>query len=113
MVDVTAKAPAAFAQAVALARTEGTVVVAGIRGEASTPGFNADTIVYKEIKIVGALGVDMADYRAALDLLASGKYPFATLDRAVVDLDGADDLLKTLAGEGGLPPTHGVIRPNP
>src|SRR5688500_10624214 len=37
VVDVTAKAPAAFAQAVALARPEGTVVVAGTRGEASTP----------------------------------------------------------------------------
>ena len=111
VVDVTAKAPAAFAQAVDLARTEGTVVVAGIRGQASTPGFNADTIVYKELRVVGALGVDMADYQAALDLLASGKYPFAALDRAVVGLDGADELLKTLAGESGMPPTHGVIRP--
>jgi alcohol dehydrogenase len=112
VVDVTAKAPAAFAQAVALARTEGTVVVAGIRGEASTPGFTPDTIVYKELRILGALGVDMSDYQAALDLLASGKYPFASLDRRVVGLDGADDLLKTLAGEGGIPPMHGVIRPN-
>lgn len=111
VVDVTAKAPAAFAQAVDLARNEGTVVVAGIRGQASTPGFNPDTVVYKELKIRGALGVDMADYQAALDLLASGKYPFASLDRAVVGLDGADELLKTLAGEGGMPPTHGVIQP--
>src|SRR5262249_52957356 len=32
VVDVTAKAPAAFSQAIALARTGGTVVVAGTRG---------------------------------------------------------------------------------
>lgn len=112
VVDVTAKAPAAFAQAVALARTEGTVVVAGIRGAASTPGFNADTIVYKELRLLGALGVDMADYEAALALLASGKYPFASLARAEVGLDGAEHLLQSLAGEGDVPPLHGVIRPD-
>lgn len=111
VVDVTAKAPAAFGQAIALARTEGTVVVAGIRGEPLGAGFNPDTIVYKELKVVGALGVDMVDYQAALDLLASGKYPFASLDREVVGLDGADNLLKTMAGEGGIPPMHGVIQP--
>lgn len=111
VVDVTAKAPAAFAQAVELARPGGTVVVAGIRGQASTPGFNPDTIVYEELRVMGALGVDMPDYQAAIDLLATGKYPFASLDREVVDLDGADALLQTMAGEGGMPPTHGVIRP--
>ncbi|AMC72822.1 alcohol dehydrogenase [Mycobacterium tuberculosis] len=35
VVDVTAKAPAAFAQAIALARPAGTVVVAGTRGVGS------------------------------------------------------------------------------
>ncbi|MDP1793966.1 MAG: zinc-binding dehydrogenase [Acidimicrobiales bacterium] len=112
VVDVTAKAPAAFGQAVNLARSEGTIVVAGIRGEPSTPGFHPDTVVYKELRILGALGVDMVDYQAAIDLLVTDKYPFASLDRDVVGLDGADDLLKAMAGEGGVPPMHGVIRPD-
>jgi alcohol dehydrogenase len=64
VVDVTAKAPAAFAQAVTLARPEGTVVVAGTRGEPAAPGFNPDVVVYKEIRIMGALGVDAPAYRA-------------------------------------------------
>jgi alcohol dehydrogenase len=39
-VDVTVRAPAAFAQAMALARPAGTVVVAGTRGlGSSAPGF--------------------------------------------------------------------------
>ncbi len=75
VVDVTARAPAAFAQAVALARSEGTVVVAGTRGEASTPGFNPDHVVYKELRIIGALGVDTVAYLAALELLAAVRTP--------------------------------------
>ncbi len=76
VVDVTAKAPAAFAQAIALARPAGTVVVAGTRGVGSgAPGFSPDVVVFKELRVLGALGVDATAYRAALDLLVSGRYP--------------------------------------
>ena len=112
VLDVTAKAPAAFGQAVRLVRPGGTVVVAGTRGSDDTPGFSPDTVVYKEARIIGALGVDTAAYRAALDLLATGRYPFAELPRAVVDLDGLPSLLELLAGDrDGVPPVHGVLTP--
>ena len=111
VVDVTAKAPAALGQAVALARAGGTVVLAGTRGTAETPGFEPDYVVYKELRILGALGVDAVAYRAALDLLATGKYPFAELPRRVVGLTDADGLIRDMAGEGDTPPVHGVIAP--
>lgn len=112
VVDVTAKAPAAFAQAIQLARYGGTVVVAGTRGTGEAPGFDPDHLVYKELRILGALGVDHVDYRAALDLLVSGRYPFEALPRRAVGLDAADDLLRSMAGEGTTaPPVHGVIVP--
>lgn len=111
VVDVTAKAPGAFGQAIALARRGGTVVVAGTRGRGDVPGFDPDQIVYKELRILGALGVDTAAYTAALDLLASGRFPFAALPRAVRGLDGAAELLTVMAGEGGVPPVHAVITP--
>ncbi len=123
VVDVTAKAPAALAQAIGLARPAGTVVLAGTRGSAETPGFWPDLIVYKELRMLGALGVDAPAYRAAIDLLASGRYPFADLPRRVADLDGASDLLSEMggsqavegspeiAGTGAPPPVHGVITP--
>jgi alcohol dehydrogenase len=112
VVDVTANAPSAFAQGVALTRGGGTFVVAGIRGQ-PVPTFEADHLVYKELRIVGALGVDTQAYRAALDLLATQRYPFAELSREEVPLDGVDGLLQTMAGERDTPPVHGVVRPTP
>jgi alcohol dehydrogenase len=53
VVDVTAKAPAAFVQAIRLARAGGTIVVAGTRGSRDIPGFDPDLLVYKELRIVG------------------------------------------------------------
>jgi alcohol dehydrogenase len=113
VVDVTARAPAAFAQAIALARPAGTVVVAGTRGfGTSAPGFWPDMIVFKELRVLGALGVDVTAYRAALDLLASGRYPFASVPRRCVGLDDAEDLLATMAGEReDVPPVHRVLTP--
>lgn len=112
VVDVTAKAPAAFAQAISLARNGGTVVVAGTRGTADPPGFHPDHIVYKELRVLGALGVDVASYHAALDLLVAGKYPFAELPRQVAGFDGIEALIATMAGErDGIAPVHGVFVP--
>lgn len=112
VVDVTAKAPAAFTQAIELCRPGGTVVVAGTRGTPDPPGFWPDHIVYKELRVLGALGVDADAYRAALDLLAADRYPFADLPRSCVGLGGAGELLQIMAGEGAdAPPVHGVIVP--
>ncbi len=112
VVDVTAKAPRAFAQAIALARAGGTVVVAGTRGEASTPGFNPDHIVYKELRVQGALGVDVRAYRAALEMLASQRYPFGELPRQTAGFDNLEPLIQVMAGDRpGQPPVHGVFVP--
>jgi alcohol dehydrogenase len=112
VVDVTAKAPEALAQALALVRRGGTIVMAGTRGSAQTPGFVPDVIVYKEVRIQGALGVDGPAYRRALEILAGRAHPFEGLPRRVETLEGAESLLATMAGEGaGPPPVHAALTP--
>ena len=113
VVDVTAKAPNAPGQALQMVRSGGTVVLAGTRGgTASTPGFDPDLIVYKEIRVLGALGVDTPSYRSALELLASAAYPFGALPRRVAGFEELGPLLATLAGEAdGELPVHAVFAP--
>jgi len=112
VVDVTAKAPAALAQAVALARAGGTVVVAGTRGELGTPGFRPDDVVFKELRILGALGVDTASYEAALGILAGDRYPFDLVSRRIAPLDEVGELLVAMSGEGdSVAPMHAVVVP--
>jgi alcohol dehydrogenase len=112
VVDVTAKAPDAFGQSIQLVRHGGTVVVAGTRGMGETPGFWPDLLVFKEVRVQGALGVDAPAYRRALEILASGRYPFAELPRQVSGLEGASDLLEVMAGEREAPPpVHAVLVP--
>jgi alcohol dehydrogenase len=113
VVDVTAKAPAAFAQAIKLARPGGTVVVAGTRGGGGAGSdFDPDQIVRKELRLLGALGVDSAAYDQALRLLADRRFPFETLPRRIAGFDDVGTLLATMAGEREVPPVHAVVVPD-
>ncbi len=112
VVDVTANAPDAFVQGMGLARPRGRMVVAGTRGPRATVPISPDRIVFKELTIVGAVGVDATNYERALAIIASGRYPFEEIDRQVADLGGTSELLGVMSGEhGGARPTHGVVVP--
>jgi alcohol dehydrogenase len=112
VVDVTANAPAALGQAVDIAARGARIVIAGVRNSTATPGFNPDAITFKELTIIGALGVDAPVYRRALTLLASDRYPFRDVSRRVEPITRAGELLATMAGETGeAPPVHAVLVP--
>jgi len=114
VVDVTAKAGTAPGQALQLVRPSGTVVLAGTRGVSDAPGFDPDLIVYKEIRVIGALGVDAPAYRAALDLLATRAYPFAELPRRTAGFAQLETLLYTMTGDTDHDrPVHAVFVPDP
>jgi alcohol dehydrogenase len=113
VVDVTAKASTAPGQALRLVRPGGTVVLAGTRGSPEVPGFDPDLIVYKEIRVVGALGVDARNYAAAFDLLESGMFPFAELPRRNAGFGDLEHLIQTMAGEtDDVAPVHAVFTPD-
>jgi alcohol dehydrogenase len=112
VVDVTAKSAAAFDQALAVVRGEGTIVVAGIRGGPMPAGTNLDLLVYKEIKLIGVLGVDVADYEAGLQLLADTDLPFGSVDRGIAGFDQLPALLESLANGEPDTPMHAVFAPD-
>jgi alcohol dehydrogenase len=111
VVDVTAGAPQAFAQALDLVRPGGRVVVAGTRGTRTLPEFNPDRIVFKMITILGARGVDRASYERAFDMLRSDER-FREIPRATspATVDGMSRLLDEMA-HGANRPLHGVCLP--
>ena len=57
-----------------------------------TPGFKPDEVVFKELRILGALGVDTSSYVAALEILAGDRYPFDLVSRRVASLDEVGEL---------------------
>ncbi len=114
VIDVTAGAPEALGVAVNLARQGATIVVAGTRGTAGIENFQPDLIVYKELRILGALGVDTPAYTAALDLIASRSFPFEELPRATapLDVDAVSNLLTTMGDSSKVTrPIHAVVVP--
>ncbi len=111
VVDVTANAPEAFAQAVSLACPGGTVVVAGTRGTSGLVGFDPDHLVYKELRLLGALGVDAPAYRSALEMLGRSDYPFEEIPRRVTGFDGVGQLLTSMASGTPDAPVHAVMVP--
>ena len=67
---------------------------------------------HETVGTIDAIGPRAAQrwVRAALDLLASGRCPFASLPRRCAGLDDAEDPLATMAGErDDVPPVHGVV----
>jgi alcohol dehydrogenase len=112
VVDVTAKSPGAFDQSLQIVRGEGTVVVAGIRGGPMPAGSNVDLIVYKEIRLLGVLGVDVTDYKAGLDLLAQTQLPLSSIERGVVGFDDLPALLESLSNGDVDTPMHAVFAPD-
>jgi alcohol dehydrogenase len=112
VVDVTAMAPAAFVQALDLAKERGTVCVAGIHGDTTPVNFRPDVIVLKELRIIGTRGTDRPEFEAAVRLLSSERYPFAEVPRGVARLDEVSELLATMAGErDDAPPPFAVLVP--
>jgi threonine dehydrogenase-like Zn-dependent dehydrogenase len=99
VVDVTSYAVEAVTQAFDLARRGGTVVLAGTKGAKPVPDFLSDKIVLKELRVLGALGVDYPAYEAAIRLIESGRYPLAEMHTHTLPLGDAERGLQLLAGE--------------
>ncbi|MGH3343193.1 MAG: zinc-dependent alcohol dehydrogenase [Carbonactinosporaceae bacterium] len=109
VLDVTAGAPEALQAAVDLAAVGGRVVVAGGRG-GQEARLLPDQVLRKELRILGVRGHDSASIRAALDLLAAGRYP---LDEVTVSypLVRTEKAFRDLSEGGEERPIHATVAP--
>ncbi len=111
VVDVTAKSTTALGQAVNLCSEGGTIVVAGTKGKFGADNLSIDSIIYKELRILGALGVDIHSYSRAVEILNSSEFPFESLTRLEIGFSEAQNLLFELS-EGSQDALHCLINPH-
>ncbi len=99
VVDVSSYAVDPVAQSLDYVGTGGTIVLAGVKGFKSIPGFISDKIVLKEIALRGAIGVTRSGYANAIRLIESGKYPIERMHTHDFRLEEAELAIRTLARE--------------
>jgi 2-desacetyl-2-hydroxyethyl bacteriochlorophyllide A dehydrogenase len=113
VIDVTSYATSAVTLAIDLARRGGRVVLAGTKGLGNpVPDFFSDKIVVKELTVIGALGVDHANYERAVRLIESRKYPLERMHTHTLQLAEAERAIRMLAGkEAGEEAVHIALVP--
>lgn len=99
VVDVSPYATQPILDAVELVARGGTIVIAGIKGSNAVSGLLTDTIVGKEITIKGATGQTTSGYRAAIEMIESGRHPLERMHTHDFALDQAERAIRTLARE--------------
>lgn len=85
--------------AIAAVRMGGTVVLAGIKGGASSIAINTDTLVTREITVRGVMTQSYEFYREAIDLLGADLQRLAPLHTHEFPLERAEEAIAVLAGK--------------
>ncbi len=112
MVDTTPYAPESLNHAIAIAVRKGRIVVAGLKGMRPARELPVDDAVYKELTIRGVLSMSVGETFRAIELIESGRYPFAKMHTLSLPLEQAEDAIHALAGRiPGLNPVHLAIMP--
>jgi threonine dehydrogenase-like Zn-dependent dehydrogenase len=99
VVEVSANAAEPVAEALHYVATGGRIVLAGVKGFKPVPEFVSDLVVVKEATIMGAFGVTMHSYDAAIRLIESGTVPLDKMHTHDFALTDAEQAIQTLAGE--------------
>lgn len=99
VVDTTSGATQPVRDAIGAARPGGTIVLAGLKDGRPIEGFVSDQIVFKDLRIRGALGVSQWAFKNAIRVIASGKYPVHLMHTHTYDLADLEHAIAVLAGK--------------
>ena len=112
VLDTTPYAPQSLNHAIGIAVRKGRIVVAGLKGLRPAREFPVDEVIYKELTIRGVLSMPVDETFRAIELIESGRYPFAKLHTYSLPLEQAEDAIHALAGHlPGVNPVHLAIVP--
>ncbi|HVA81941.1 MAG TPA: zinc-binding dehydrogenase [Candidatus Binataceae bacterium] len=98
VVDVAAYSPQTVVQAIDMVKRAGVVILAGVKAK-PVPLLASDKIVFKEIRVQGAMGVDFKAYKPAIRIIESGRYPLEKMHTHTLPLEKAEYGIKLLAGQ--------------
>ena len=111
VVDVAAYSPQTVVQAIDMVKRAGVVILAGVKAK-PVPQLASDKIVFKEIRVQGAMGVDFKAYKPAIRIIESGRYPLEKMHTHTLPLEKAEYGIKLLAGQiAGEEAIHVALKP--
>lgn len=112
VIDSVPVATEPILHALAVLRSEGTLVLAGVKGR-EIRGLIPDVIFMKALTIKGALATTPWASDNAMRLLGEGKYPFHKLHSHTFGLDQVDRAIAILGGEiaDPIPVLHITVKP--
>jgi len=112
VLDVTAAAPSAVADSVAMAGVGGTVILAGAKEGKPATNLVTDMILLNEITMKGVYGHDYMSVNRALELIESNTLPLDLMCTHTFSLERCEEALLTLGGEGEPDSIHITIVPD-
>jgi threonine dehydrogenase-like Zn-dependent dehydrogenase len=99
VIDTTPKSADAVTDALHIAGTGGTVVLAGIKGNHLVETFDADLVIAKELTIKGMYATDHLSFTRALRIIGLRPPGLERLHTHSFGLDDAAEALRMLAGD--------------
>ena len=111
VVDVSGS-PQAIKSSVECVRRQGTVVLAGLTGDATVTPLLMDKLVWGEIRLQGTFTADNDATEAAMRLLESSRFPVQEMVSHIFPLEETERCIRAVGGElPGLYPTKALIKP--
>ena len=112
VLELTPMAHEPVEQALLAAKHGGTVVLAGLKGDAPVP-LRTDLIINRALVLRGAYGVDARGYADAIAIIESRRFPLEELHTHTFGLDDTELALRTAGGEvEGERAVHVSVHPN-
>jgi alcohol dehydrogenase len=111
VIDVSGS-PKAIQTSIECVRRQGTMVLAGLTGDATATPMLMDKIVWGEIRLQGAFTADNDAVEATMRLLEATKFPVEEMVSHVFGLEETERCIRAVGGElPELYPTKALIKP--